>query len=276
MLRLHRFVITVAAASVVAFGLPAQAGLFDDTEARAGIEELRKRMAEADKQTEMLGRNQLDFANQMETLKAEIAKIRGQLEVLAYEVEATQKRQKDFYVDLDSRLRKIEGPIPTDSGTSTGGNTGASGVTGATGTTAAAGSAANAGAAAAQANPAAENADYETAVNALKGSKYKIAADGFAAFMKKYPDSTLQASAHYWAAYAHAQLRDHAKAADFFGKFAAGWPTDDRVPGALESQIASLEALKDLKGARTATELLANKYPNSDAGKRAKLKLKKK
>lgn len=273
MLRLHRFVITVAAASLVAFGLPAQAGLFDDTEARAGIEELRKRMAEADKQAEMLGRNQLDFANQLETLKAEIAKIRGQLEVLAYEVEATQKRQKDFYVDLDSRLRKIEGPIPTDSGTSTGGSTGTAG---AAATTGAAGSAANASAAAAPANPAAENADYEAAVNALKGSKFKVAADGFAAFMKKYPDSTLQASAHYWAAYAHAQLRDHAKAAELFGKFAAGWPSDDRVPGALESQIASLELLKDLKGARTATELLANKYPNSDAGKRAKLKLKKK
>ncbi len=266
MLRLHRFVITVAAASLAAFGLPAQAGLFDDEVARAGVEELRKRMAETDKQAEMLGRNQLDFANQLESLKAEIAKIRGQLEVLAYEVEATQKRQKDFYVDLDSRLRKIEGPIPTDSGTSADGNTGAAG---------AAGSAASANSAA-PADPAAENADYEAAVNALKGSKFKVAADGFAAFMKKYPDSSLQASAHYWAAYAHAQLREHARAAELFGKFAAGWPADDRVPGALESQIASLETLKDIKGARSATELLANKYPNSDAGKRAKLKLKKK
>ena len=238
----------------------AQAGLFDDVEARASIEELRKKLAESDKQAEMLGRNQLDFANQLETLKAEIARIRGQLEVLAYEVEATQKRQKDFYVDLDSRLRKIEGPIDSGTPAPAGGT--------------------NAGTPAPLArqavDPAAENADYEAAVTALKASKFRPAADGFQAFIKKYPESTLLASAHYWGAYAHSQLKEYAKAAELFGKFAAGWPNDERVPGALESQIASLEIIKDLKSARAATELLATKYPNSDAGKRAKLKLKKK
>lgn len=265
MLGLRRFIVTAAFASLTAFGLPAQAGLFDDLEARAGVEELRKRMADVDKQLEILARNQLEFSNQMETLKAEIARIRGQIEVLTYEVEATQKRQKDFYVDLDSRLRKIEGPAPADSGAPAGAGTGTSGTAATAGTTSPA----------AKADPAAENTDYEAAVTALKGAKYRIAADGFAAFMKKYPDSSLLASAHYWAAYAHAQLREHAKAAELFGKFAAGWPADDRVPGALESQIASLENLKDFKGARAAAELLANKYPNSDAGKRAKLRLKK-
>jgi tol-pal system protein YbgF len=242
----------------------AQAGLFDDTEARAGIEELRKKLAETDKQAEMLGRNQLDFANQLEMLKAEIARIRGQLEVLVYEVEATQKRQKDFYVDLDSRLRKIEGPIDSGTPAPAGGTN--------------AGVPAGAGATAARqaADPAAENADYEAAVTALKASKFRPAADGFQVFIKKHPESTLLASAHYWGAYAHSQLKEYAKAAELFGKFAAGWPNDERVPGALESQIASLEIIKDIKGARAATELLATKYPNSDAGKRAKLKLKKK
>lgn len=234
----------------------AQAGLFDDAEARASIEELRKKLAETDKQAETLGRNQLDFANQIETLKTEIARIRGQLEVLTYEVEATQKRQKDFYVDLDSRLRKLEGPMESATPASPAGT--------------------SATTASPAADPAAENADYEAAVTALKVSKFRPAADGFQAFIKKYPASTLLASTHYWAAYAHSQLKEYAKAADLFGKFAAGWPNDERVPGALESQIASLEMAKDTKAARAATELLATKYPNSDAGKRAKLKLKKK
>ena len=40
--------------------------------------------------------------------------------------------------------------------------------------------------------------------------------------------------------------------------------------------MASLEAAKDNKAARTTLEHLAESYPASDAGKRAKLRLKKK
>jgi len=45
---------------------------------------------------------------------------------------------------------------------------------------------------------------------------------------------------------------------------------------ALESRVASLEATKDLKGARATLEQLAERYANSEAGKRAQLRLKKK
>jgi TolA-binding protein len=40
--------------------------------------------------------------------------------------------------------------------------------------------------------------------------------------------------------------------------------------------VASLDAIKDVKGARATLEQLAEKYPNSEEGKRAKLRLKKK
>jgi len=53
-------------------------------------------------------RSQLELANQIEQAKADMAKLRGQIEVVSYELEASQKRQKDFYVDLDNRLRKLE------------------------------------------------------------------------------------------------------------------------------------------------------------------------
>jgi tol-pal system protein YbgF len=163
--------------------------------------------------------------------------------VLTYELEATQKRQKDFYVDLDNRLRKLETPSELKADPTP------------------------------RLDPHEETASYEAAVAALKASQYKPAADGLLAFIQKYPNSTLLAGAHYWAGYAYSQLKEHVKAAAMFGKFAATWPNDERVPGALESQVASLEMAKDIKGARAALELLANKYPNSDAGKRAKLKL---
>ena len=233
-----------------ALSSPARAGMFDDDEARQRIEVLKGQFAELSKRADTINRNQIDFANQVEAIKADIAKLRGQIEVLTYELEAAQKRQKDFYVDLDGRLRKLEAP-PVEAKVET-------------------------KAEAPKVDPAQETRDYEAALAGLKASKFKEAGASFLAFIKAYPNSSLIASAHYWGAYAHAQAKDHAGAAELFGKFAAGWPNDDRAPAALESRVASLEALKDWKGARITLELLAEKYPNSEAGKKAKLKLKKK
>jgi tol-pal system protein YbgF len=229
---------------------PARAAMFDDDEARRRIEVLKGEVAELAKRTDTINRNQIDFANQVEAIRADLAKLRGQIEVLGYELEAAQKRQKDFYVDLDGRLRKLEAP-PVEAKP-------------------------EAKAEAPKVDPAQETRDYEAALAALKAAKFKEAASSFLAFIKAYPGSSLAASAHYWGAYAEAQAKDHAGAAELFGKFAAGWPNDDRAPAALESRVASLEAIKDWKGARATLELLAEKYPNSEAGKKAKLRLKKK
>ena len=229
---------------------PVRAGMFDDEEARMRIEVLKGEVAELAKRADTINRNQIDFANQVEAVKADIAKLRGQIEVLTYEIEARHKRQKDFYVDLDNRLRKLE-PPPADAKPES-------------------------QVAAPKADPAQETRDYEAALAGLKASKFREAGASFVAFIKAYPNGGLTASAHYWGAYAHAQAKDHAAAAELFGKFAAGWPNDDSAPAALESRVASLEALKDWKNARATLEQLAERYPNSEAGKKAKLKLKKK
>jgi len=229
-----------------ALNSPAAAGVFDDDEARNRIETLRGEVTELAKRADTISRNQMDFANQFEAVKADIARLRGQIEVLTYELEAAQKRQKDFYVDLDGRLRKLEQP-PADAKPEV-----------------------------PKVDPAQETRDYEAALAGLKAARFKEAAAAFLAFIKAYPNSSLAASAHYWGGYAHAQARDHAAAAELFGKFAATWPNDDRAPAALESRIASLEALKDWKGIRLTLEQLAERYPNSEAGKKAKLRLKKK
>ncbi len=229
-----------------ALSTPSRAGLFDDDEARKRIEQLRGEMTDLGKHVDTVSRNQMEFANQVEAIKSDIAKLRGQIEVLTHDLEAAQKRQKDFYIDLDNRLRKLE-PPPAEAKPET-----------------------------PKADPALETRDYETALAALKAAKFKEAAASFVAFIKTYPNSSLAASAHYWGAYASAQARDHVSAADLFGKFAAGWPKDERAPAALEGRVASLEAIKDVKGARVTLELLAENYPNSEAGKKAKLRLKKK
>jgi TolA-binding protein len=58
----------------------------------------------------------LELQSQIEALRQELNRLQGQIEVLANENESSQKRQKDFYIDLDTRLRRIE--RPEESGTS--------------------------------------------------------------------------------------------------------------------------------------------------------------
>lgn len=240
-----RVALALAALSCLgSLALPAQAGLFDDTQARQRIEQLRNEVSTLTQRADTLSGNQLDFSNQMEALRTDIAKLRGQLEIITHDLDAAQKRQKDFYVDLDSRLRKLEQPAPTASSEPP------------------------------ETDPAAETRDYEAALNLLKASKFKEAGAGFLAFISAWPQSNLQASATYWGAYAHAQAKDHQQAANLFAKFTTTWPDDERAPNALEAQASSLDALKDSKAAHAVTQTLAEKYPTSEAGKRAKWRLK--
>src|SRR6266536_4317995 len=96
---------------------PARAALFDDEEARRRIESLRARIDQLEStvsqrlgavEDTVKGQGLLDLLRDVEQIKADIAKLRGQYEVLSYELEQAQKRQRDLYLDLDSRLRKIE------------------------------------------------------------------------------------------------------------------------------------------------------------------------
>ena len=51
----------------------------------------------------------VELVRQLEQINGEMARLRGQIEVLANENQQVQKRQRDFYLDLDSRLKRLEG-----------------------------------------------------------------------------------------------------------------------------------------------------------------------
>ena len=86
----------------------AHAGLFDDEEARLRINQMRSEFNARLDKLEAGARAQIELANQIEQLKTEIARLRGENEVLGNDLANANKRQKDFYVDLDNRLRKLE------------------------------------------------------------------------------------------------------------------------------------------------------------------------
>lgn len=95
------------------------AGLFSDDEARQQIAiqqkigelyDQERALEKRIKRFEELLDNQalIELNNQVETLKLDINKLLGQIEILTNENESLQKRQKDFYIDLDTRLRRTE------------------------------------------------------------------------------------------------------------------------------------------------------------------------
>ena len=156
---------TAAVFVLIACTLPAPAyALFDDDVARAQIQELSRRVEAASKLVEERlvrledRRALVELASQIEALRNEVARMRGQLEVMQNQAETADKRGKDLYVDIDSRLRKLEQT-----------REGANAATDKAG---------------AEAAPAAETKAYEAALNQFKLGSYPLAISAFQGFLE--------------------------------------------------------------------------------------------
>ena len=247
---------TVALLLAVIGAQPARAALFDDEEARRQIKDLS---IHTNERIDTLSKAQFDLVNQIQALREDNARLRGQVETLTYELEAAKKRQQDFYIDLDGRLRKQESQqAPADDGKP-------AGEAGATGEPAKK----------TASDPAAEAREYEAALNLFKGNKIKDAATAFDAFAKAHPDSTLAPNAQYWLGNAHYALHDCKKAIDAHKVVVSRWPQNPKAPDSLINIATCQQELGDSKGVRTTLETVLSKYPDSSAAATAKQRLKK-
>lgn len=234
----------------------AQAALFDDDEARRQIQDLT---IQTNERVDTLAKAQMELLNQIQALREENAKLRGSVETLNFELESAKKRQQDFYIDLDGRLRKLETPEPAAAE-----NTPPEGAVPGTETPTKA-----------AADPATESREYEAALNFFKANKIKEAAGAFEAFTKNYPDSTLAPNAQYWLGNAFYALRDCKKAIDAHKLVVSKWPQHPKAPDSLINIATCQQELGDAKGARATYESIASKYPDSSAAATAKQRIKK-
>ena len=229
----------------------AQAGVFDDEEARRMITDQKIKIeARFDQQAKA----QLDLANQIQRQTEENARLRGQIETLNYELETAKKRQQDFYLDLDTRLRKFEGQANA-----------AVAVDPANGT-----NSKPAG------DPAKESQEYEAALNQFKGGKYKEAAVGFGAFVQKYPDSSLAPNAQYWLGNAWYAQRDCKRAIEAQNIVTTKYAETPKAPDAWLAISTCQQEMGNAAGAKRSLETLLGKYPTSPAAENAQQRLKKK
>lgn len=248
---------------------PARAALFDDDEARKRIDALRTRVDGLEqKLSQQLERMEskdtalADMLRDVEQIKSDIAKLRGQYEVLTYELEQAQKRQRDLYVDLDSRLRKIEGG-PGAAADSTPAAPGAV----AAGATTAGPTAAHAG------DAGSEQRAYDSALDQFKSGSYPAAIASFQAFVKTYPKSPLAPSALYWVGNAQYAQRDFRGAIATQRQLVSSYADSQKVPDALLNIASCQVELGDAAGARRTLEDIVAKYSGSEAAGKARQRL---
>lgn len=277
--------------ALIAVAMPAHAGLFDDEEARKQIIEQQKRSDELKQQNEALAarlvkvedalRNQpvIELVGQLEKLREEIRQLRGQIEVLGNNIEGTAKRQRDMYVDLDSRLRRLEQPgAATASGAPppAGAVPAAGAAPAASATPSPPSSPSTSSAAALPPAAAADGADgrmYEAAQSQRRTGNYRGAIVAFQSFIAQYPKSALAPRAQYWIGDSYYNLRDFNSAITQQQKLISSYPDSTSVPDALLNIASSQMELGDTATARKTMDGLLARYPASDAAEKAKRRL---
>ena len=286
---------TLAGVALALGAHAAQAAIFDDDEARRRIDATNIRLSQLERSIEdrlaaieqqVKGGGLADVANQLQVLQSDVAKLRGQIEVVTYELEQSQKRQRDLYVDLDTRLRKIESAAASAEKT----NANAAGVppgappegappppTAANPPPAASGP--PPGPVAALPSPRspsdgiAEQRAYDAALDQFKRGEYAGAVNGFNAFLKSYPRSPLASSAQYWLGNAQYARRDYRGSIATQRQLLKDYPDSGKAPDALLNIASAQSDLGDAAAARKTLEQLIRDYPKSDAATRAKQRL---
>ena len=245
--------------------LPAAAqGLFDDNEARRRIEILRSQLNDhqrnvEERLTKLEGAVSsasdrgaiLELASQLESVRDEMARMRGQMEVLAHQSQLAEQRQKDLYLDIDTRLRKLEQAREQQ----------------------AAAPAAPAGPAPEPEVSPAETRAYQAALDQFKLGNYPLAVAAMQGFLVTYPNSALAPNAQYWIGMAHSGQRDYKSAIAAQRKLLSAWPESPKAPDALLSIASAQETMGDRRAAQQTLEEVIQRYPESSAATSAKQRL---
>jgi len=230
--------------------VPAQAGLFSDDTAREKIQLLEAKVLKQEESFNQQTKSILNLQGQIEVLNGDIRKLRGQKEELAHGLQEAEKRSKDFYVDLDTRLRhfesaaeeavKIGSPAidPSDSN-----------------------------------DPAISNRAIESAYALFKSGDNENASKSLREFIGTYSDSVHIPNAKRWLGDTLYKLNNFKAAMDVYQGLLESTPSFSGASDVLFSIAVCQRELKMvLTEKKTLNELIA-KYPDSEAAAKAKKRL---
>jgi tol-pal system protein YbgF len=237
----------LGAALVAAFScapMAAHAGIFDDDQARKAIQDMRTQLdtLQHDMGDKADKGSTLTLADQNDQLRQEIARLRGQIEVLTNQLSDTQQRQKDFYVDLDTRMRKLEPQqVNLDGKTFNVDQT--------------------------------EQKSYDSAVAYFKNGDYKGAVAALADFLKRYPQSGYAPSAQYFLGNSYYAVSDYKNAIATEQAMIKTYPDNPKIPDAQLTIASAYTDLKDKAAAKKMLSAIISQHPDTPAAQTAKERL---
>ncbi len=241
MLKLRALILLACCVAV-----PAHAGLFSDDEAHKQIQELQARVLKLEALEDTIKQQTksfLDLQGQLDQLKTDMRTLRGQNEELAHGLQDAEKREKDFYVDLDTRVRRFESAAP---------------------------SATDVAASSDPSDPVPENRAYEAAYGNVKAGNNASALKALQDFLQKFPASVQVPNVLYWLGETQYALKDSKSAAATYEKLLSGYAYAPKAADAMLS-LAICQADLKLKATsqKTLKQLIA-KYPNTPAADKAR------
>lgn len=269
----------------------ARAGLFSDDVARNHIRQLDERVSKQEEfikqQAELIRqhaeknkkfgetsqqqeesdkqqiRSLLDVQAQVEALNMDLRNLRGQNEELRHLLQDMEKRQKDFYIDLDTRIRHFELAEAAS----------ASAPLSAPPMAAVAQTESASEAPVAADDPGAGNRAYEAAYGLFKAGNHKKSVSAYKEFLGKFPESVYVPKASYELGSAYFALKDYKKALagymEVVEKYSFSLKAQDAMLGVANCQIE----LKKTSAARKTLKQIIAKYPGSEIAGKAKERL---
>ncbi len=217
---------------------------------------------------------------QISTLKQEVRDLYGKNQILAHEIQALKKHQRELYVNLDQRLQTLRSATPRGGATATGGpadtripSTKTGIATGLTPTNIATSTSVITsapqtihsvnGGSSGNSRSATELAAYQKAFNLLMNSHYQAAIAAFTNFEKNYSQSSYIPNAEYWTGEALYIEKDYAKALKHFQSVVNRYPQSNKVSGALLKIGYCQYALHQWSMARKTLQEVISQYPGS-------------
>jgi tol-pal system protein YbgF len=263
---------------------------------------LSERITRLEEQAQGQGQAQttVDLLNRLNELQVEVQTLRGLVEQQTFEIETLKKAQRDRYVDLDSRISRLEGggvgsvppgAVPPDAIPAmppVEGQLAAEPLT----TTTDPGLAPGAPPAdpALEATPpvstepapapldaaatgGSEQQGYDEAFAALRDGRYAESARRFQSFLAEYPDGELADNASYWLGESYYVTQNYRIALDTFNDLLSRFPESAKAPDALLKVGYCHYELKEWAQAEQVLNDVVRRYPEQTVGKLAQGRL---
>ncbi len=196
----------------------------------------------------------VNLTQQVTAIERDGAELQGRLEELEHGSETTAERQRQLYLDLDTRIQQLETAIKAIREQSKAVNV------------------MDGGALPAGQLPVPNGSDrdnYQAALELLKAERYEPAAAAFQQFLVAFPDSERADNAQYWLAETHYVTTKFQTALKEFEVVISKYADSRKVPDALLKMGYCYYELKRWDSARASLTRVQTEYPETTAARLA-------